>query len=110
MTDKCRQYNALKKWFDRNCDITLDYPVRCRYLKNVLKSRCKAYLDWDDDMDVPNIPDLDSNSDTIFIKNPREVRSRGRTQINKNRSSHQNVFPGDNRRWGFEYYDVYDEG
>ncbi|KAF3618187.1 hypothetical protein FXO37_34297 [Capsicum annuum] len=71
-------------------------------LKNVLKARFKAYLDWDDDMDVPNIPDSDSNSDAIFI-NPREICSRGRPQINRNRSSRQNIFGGS------RYYDVYDE-
>ncbi|PHT59988.1 hypothetical protein CQW23_02351 [Capsicum baccatum] len=75
--------------------------IRRRDLKNVLKAHFKAYLEWDDVMDVPNVPNLDSNSDAIFI-NLREICSHGRPQINR-RSSRQNTF------WGSRYYDVYDE-
>ncbi|PHU00680.1 hypothetical protein BC332_30467 [Capsicum chinense] len=56
----------------------VDCPVRCRDLKNVLKAHFKAYLNWDHDMVVPNVPYLDSNSDAIFIRNLREFHSRGR--------------------------------
>ncbi|KAF3656901.1 hypothetical protein FXO38_13920 [Capsicum annuum] len=65
---------------------------------------------WKDDMVVLNVPDSNSNTDLIIIRNLKEVRSRGRTQINKNRSSHQSVCRRDARRWGFGYYDVYEEG
>ncbi|KAF3642844.1 hypothetical protein FXO37_22328 [Capsicum annuum] len=75
-------------------------------LKNILKAHFKAYLDWDDDMATPNVPDFDSNSDATFIGNSREVRSHRRHQSNKNISSHQNAFRRDGRRWGFGYYDV----
>ncbi|PHU01188.1 hypothetical protein BC332_30975 [Capsicum chinense] len=96
--DEYQKYNALNKWFDRNCDIALDNDVKCRDLKNILKARFKTYLDWDGDMVVPNDPDSESDNDAIFIRNPREVRSRGRPQINRNRSSRQNAFRRDGRR------------
>ncbi|PHT69816.1 hypothetical protein T459_24920 [Capsicum annuum] len=104
MMDEYRQYNALKKWFNRNCGIALDCPVRHINLKNILKVCFKEYLDWDDDMVVPNVPDSYSDSDAIFIRNPREVHSCGRPQINRSRSSYQNAFRGDVRRWGSRYY------
>ncbi|KAF3646308.1 hypothetical protein FXO38_19232 [Capsicum annuum] len=110
MMNEYRQYNAMKKWFDRNCDITLDYPVRRKDLKNVLKAHFKAYLDWEDDMAIPNVLNLDSDTDATFVRNLREVRSRGRPQINRNRSLRQNAFREDARRWGSGFYDVYDEG
>ncbi|KAF3646422.1 hypothetical protein FXO38_19182 [Capsicum annuum] len=101
MTDEYRQYNALKKLSDKKCDIALDYLIRREYFKNILKSFFKAYLDWNDGMDIPNVPDLDSDSNAILIRNPREVRSREWPQINRNRSFHQNTFRGETRRWGF---------
>ncbi|KAF3682097.1 hypothetical protein FXO38_01441 [Capsicum annuum] len=110
MTNKYQKYNALMKWLDRNCDIALDCPVRCRDLKNVLKAHFKVYLDWDNDIAVPSIPDTDSDSDEIFIRNLREVCTRGRPQINTNKSSCQNAFCRDGRRWGSKYYDVYNKG
>ncbi|KAF3621287.1 hypothetical protein FXO37_32883 [Capsicum annuum] len=79
-------------------------------LKNVLKPFFKIYMAWKDDMVVPNIPDSDSDADSIIIRNLREVYLCGRLQINKNRSSHQYAFYGDARRWGSGYYDVYEEG
>ncbi|KAF3681304.1 hypothetical protein FXO38_01795 [Capsicum annuum] len=98
------------KWFDRNYDLVLDYPVRCRDLKNVLKTHFKTYMVWEDDMVVPNIPDSDFDTDATIVRNSREVRSRGKPQINRNRSSRQYAFRGDARRWGYGYYDVYDKG
>ncbi|PHT76117.1 hypothetical protein T459_19639 [Capsicum annuum] len=83
---------------------------RCRDLKNVLKAHFKVYLDWDNDIAVPSIPDTDSDSDEIFIRNLREVCTRGRPQINTNKSSCQNAFCRDGRRWGSKYYDVYNKG
>ncbi|KAF3625440.1 hypothetical protein FXO38_29763 [Capsicum annuum] len=110
MMDEYRVYNGIKKWFDRNCDLVLDCPVRRRDLKNVLKSYFKTYMVWEDDMYVPNVLNLNSNTDSTIIRNPREFRSCGRPQINKNRSSRQYVFRGDARRWESGYYDVYEEG
>ncbi|PHT45248.1 hypothetical protein CQW23_14406 [Capsicum baccatum] len=49
-----------------------------RDLKNFLKDHFKEYLDWEDDMAVPNVPDLDSDTDATFVINSREVHSRGR--------------------------------
>ncbi|PHT40384.1 hypothetical protein CQW23_19238 [Capsicum baccatum] len=95
MTDEYQQYNAMKKWFDRNCDITLDCPVRRRDLKNILKACFKVYLDWEDDMVVPSVPDLYSDTDVRFVRNPGEVRSCGRPKINRNKSSCQNAFRED---------------
>ncbi|KAF3673643.1 hypothetical protein FXO38_05557 [Capsicum annuum] len=63
--------------------------LRRRDLKNVLKACFKKYMVWEDDMVVPNIPDSDSNTDAIIVKNLRKVRSHGRPQINRNRSSHK---------------------
>ncbi|KAF3681250.1 40S ribosomal protein S8 [Capsicum annuum] len=77
--------------------------------KNVLKSRFEAYLDWNEDIVVPNDPDPDSNNDVTFIRNPRKVRSCGRPYINKNRSSHENTFWRGGRRWVHDYDDVYNE-
>ncbi|PHU08628.1 hypothetical protein BC332_20488 [Capsicum chinense] len=110
MTDEYRVYNGIKKWFDRNCNLVLDYPVRCRDLKNILKDCFKTYMVWEDDMVVPNIPDLDSDTDSTIVKILREIHSRGRPQINKNRSSHQYAFRGDARIWESKYCDVYEEG
>ncbi|PHT36130.1 hypothetical protein CQW23_23830 [Capsicum baccatum] len=110
MMDEYRVYNGIKKWLDRNCDLVLDCPVRRRDLKNILKAHFKIYMAWKDDMVVLNVPNSDSNTDSIIVRNMREVRSRGRTRINRNRSSHQYVCRGDTRRWGFRYYDVYKEG
>ncbi|KAM3218141.1 hypothetical protein P3L10_022671 [Capsicum annuum] len=98
MMDEYQQYNAMKKWFDRNCDIALDCSVRCRDLKNILEALFKVYLEWEDDMVVPNVLDLYSDTDARFVRNPREVRSRGRPKINRNRSSCQNAFREDVRR------------
>ncbi|PHU02758.1 hypothetical protein BC332_28009 [Capsicum chinense] len=74
MMDEYRKYNAMKKWFDRNCDIALDCPISRKDLKNILKALFKEYLDWEDDMVVPNIPDSDSNTDAIFVRSSWEVR------------------------------------
>ncbi|KAF3676044.1 hypothetical protein FXO37_05510 [Capsicum annuum] len=79
-------------------------------LKNVLKTHFKTYMVWEDDMVVPNIPDSDFDTDATIVRNSREVRSRGKPQINRNRSSRQYAFHGDARRWGYGYYDVYDKG
>ncbi|KAF3614284.1 hypothetical protein FXO37_36009 [Capsicum annuum] len=62
------------------------------------------------DMAIPNILDSDSDTDVRIIRNPREVHSRGRPQINRNRSLRQYVFCGDSRRWGSRCYDVYEKG
>ncbi|PHT53422.1 hypothetical protein CQW23_07884 [Capsicum baccatum] len=108
--DEYLVYNGIKKWFDRNYDLVLDYPVRCRDLKNVLKTHFKTYMVWEDDMVVPNIPDSEFYTDATIVRNSREVRSRGRPQTNRNRSSHQCAFCRDARRWGYGYYDVYEKG
>ncbi|PHT43277.1 hypothetical protein CQW23_17302 [Capsicum baccatum] len=50
------------------------------------------------------------HSDETSIRNPRKVRSHGRPQINRNRSSCQNIFSRGGMRWGSGYYDVYNEG
>ncbi|KAF3681887.1 hypothetical protein FXO37_02650 [Capsicum annuum] len=47
-------------------------------LKNVLKACFKTYMAWKDDMTVPNVPDLDSNTDSTIVRSPREVCSYGR--------------------------------
>ncbi|KAF3660232.1 hypothetical protein FXO38_12242 [Capsicum annuum] len=73
MMDEYQQYNAMKKWFDRNCDIALDCSVRCRDLKNILEALFKVYLEWEDDMVVPNVLDLYSDTDARFVRNPREL-------------------------------------
>ncbi|KAK4706461.1 hypothetical protein R3W88_033979 [Solanum pinnatisectum] len=73
MIDEYKKYNSLKEWFDRN-------------------SRFNAYLDWNDDMAIPRIGDTDSDNDVIFIRNSREVCSRGRYQMNKNRFTCDNIF------------------
>ncbi|KAF3682609.1 hypothetical protein FXO38_01207 [Capsicum annuum] len=78
--------------------------------KNILKACFKAYLDWDDDMDIPNDPDTDPDNDTIFIRNLRKVHSRGRPQINRNIYSCQNALRGDITRWDFNYDDAYNKG
>ncbi|KAM3248967.1 hypothetical protein P3L10_010736 [Capsicum annuum] len=65
---------------------------------------------WKDDMAVPNVPNLDSNTDSTIVRSPREVCSYGRPQINRNRSSCQYSCREDARRWGSRYYDVYEEG
>ncbi|KAM3338103.1 hypothetical protein P3S68_032429 [Capsicum galapagoense] len=98
MTDEYRVYNGIKKWFDRNCDLVLNCPVRCRDLKNILKACFKKYMVWEDDMVVPNIPNLDSDTDATIVKNLRKVRSHGRPQINRNKSSRQYAFRRDARR------------
>ncbi|KAF3683904.1 hypothetical protein T459_30731 [Capsicum annuum] len=72
--------------------------LRRRDLKNVLKACFKKYMVWEDDMVVPNIPDSDSDTDAIIVKNLRKVRSHGRPQINRNRSSRQYAFRRDARR------------
>ncbi|KAF3663451.1 hypothetical protein FXO37_11972 [Capsicum annuum] len=110
MTGEYRVYNGIKKWFDRNCNLVLDCPVRRRDLKNILKDCFNTYMVWEDDMVFPNIPDLDSDSDSTIVKILREIHSRGRPQINKNRSSHQYAFRGDARIWESKYCDVYEEG
>ncbi|KAF3638186.1 hypothetical protein FXO38_23353 [Capsicum annuum] len=88
-------FNGIKKWFDGNCDIVLDCPIIRRDLKNVLKSHFKAYLDWEADMALPDVPNLYSNTDAIIVRNFREVYSRGRPHINRNRFLHQYTFHGD---------------
>ncbi|KAF3659350.1 hypothetical protein FXO37_14022 [Capsicum annuum] len=77
MMDEYRVYNGIKKWLDRNCNLILDYPVRCRDLKSILKAHFKIHMAWKDDMAIPNVPDSNSNTDSIIIRNPKEVRSRG---------------------------------
>ncbi|PHU01105.1 hypothetical protein BC332_30892 [Capsicum chinense] len=72
--------------------------LRHKDLKNVLKACFKKYMVWEDDMVFPNIPDLDFNTDAIIVKNLRKVRSHGRPQINKNKSSRQYAFRRDARR------------
>ncbi|PHT93381.1 hypothetical protein T459_01263 [Capsicum annuum] len=72
MMDEYRVYNGIKKWLDRNCDLVLDYPVRHRDLKNVLKACFKTYIAWKYDMVVPNIPDSDSTIDSTVVRNSRE--------------------------------------
>ncbi|KAM3344523.1 hypothetical protein P3S68_024232 [Capsicum galapagoense] len=90
--------------------IDFDAVERVEDLKNILKAYFKAYLDWEDDMAIPNVLNLDSDTDATFVRNLREVRSRGRPQINRNRSLRQNAFREDARRWRSGFYDVYDEG
>ncbi|KAF3631752.1 hypothetical protein FXO38_26521 [Capsicum annuum] len=95
MTNKYRVYNRIKKFLDRNCNLVLDCPVRCRDLNNILKAHFKTYMAYTNDMVVPNIPNLDSNTDSTIIRNSREVCSRGRPQINRNRSLHPVKMLGD---------------
>ncbi|PHT48168.1 hypothetical protein CQW23_12376 [Capsicum baccatum] len=90
--------------------IDFDAVERVEDLKNILKAHFKAYLDWKDNMAIPNVLNFDSDTVATFVRNLREVHSRGRPQININRLSHQNAFRGDARRWGSGCYDVYDEG
>ncbi|KAH0688883.1 hypothetical protein KY289_016241 [Solanum tuberosum] len=78
MTDEYKKYNSLKKWFDRNCDVVLDNNAKYLDFKNVLKGSFNAYSDWNDEMAVPSIGDPDSDDDVTFIRDPREVRTRGR--------------------------------
>ncbi|PHT87553.1 hypothetical protein T459_09659 [Capsicum annuum] len=94
----------------RLLEVEVGGPERMRDLKNVLKTHFKTYMVWEDDMVVPNIPDSDFDTDATIVRNSREVRSRGKPQINRNRSSRQYAFHGDARRWGYGYYDVYDKG
>ncbi|KAF3626031.1 hypothetical protein FXO38_29489 [Capsicum annuum] len=51
---------------------------RRRDLKNVLKACFKTYMAWKDDMVVPNIPDLDFDTDSTIVRNSREVHLRER--------------------------------
>ncbi|KAH0685490.1 hypothetical protein KY290_016968 [Solanum tuberosum] len=78
ITDEYKKYNSLKKWFDRNCDVVLDNNAIYLDFKNVLKGSFNAYSDWNDEMAVPIIGDPDSDDDVTFIRDPREVRTRGR--------------------------------
>ncbi|WMV44692.1 hypothetical protein MTR67_038077 [Solanum verrucosum] len=96
MTDEYKKYNSLKKWFDRNCDVVLDNNAKYADFKNVLKGRFNVYCNWNDEMAVPNVGDPDLEEDVIFIRNPREVRTRGRPLTNKCRRG--------SGRWNIIYY------
>ncbi|XP_059310744.1 protein FAR1-RELATED SEQUENCE 6-like [Lycium ferocissimum] len=93
MTDEFKRYYMLKKWFDRVCDVALDSEVKIRDFKNVMKARLTAYLDWDDDMLVPDVGGDDSYDDNFtYIRNTRETRPCGRPPINRRRGGRENVF------------------
>ncbi|XP_049368959.1 protein FAR1-RELATED SEQUENCE 4-like [Solanum verrucosum] len=96
MTDEYKKYNSLKKWFDRNCDVVLDNNAKYVDFKNVLKGRFNAYCNWNDEMAVPSVGDPDSKEDVTFIRNPREVRTRGRPPTNRCRRG--------GGRWNRTYY------
>ncbi|KAH0669967.1 hypothetical protein KY285_024117 [Solanum tuberosum] len=103
MTDEYKKYNSLKKWFDslkkwfdRNCDVVLDNNAKYADFKNVLKGCFNAYCNWNDEMAVPNVGDPDSEEDVTFIRNPREVRTRGRPPTNRCRRG--------GGRWNRIYY------
>ncbi|XP_060202792.1 protein FAR1-RELATED SEQUENCE 5-like [Lycium barbarum] len=67
--------------------------VKIRDFKNVMQARLAAYLDWDDDMLVPDVGGDDSDDDNFtYIRNPRETRPRGRPPINRRRGGCENVF------------------
>ncbi|KAH0659857.1 hypothetical protein KY289_028605 [Solanum tuberosum] len=83
MTNEYKKYNSLKKWFDRNCDVVLDNNAKYADFKNVLKGRFNAYYNWNDEMAVCSVGDPDSEEDVTFIRNPREVRTRGRPLTNR---------------------------
>ncbi|WMV43628.1 hypothetical protein MTR67_037013 [Solanum verrucosum] len=83
ITDEYKKYNSLKKWFDRNCDAVLDNNAKYADFKNVLKGRFNAYCNWNDEMAVPSVGDPDSEEDVTFIRNPREIRTRGRPPTNR---------------------------
>ncbi|KAH0636469.1 hypothetical protein KY289_036384 [Solanum tuberosum] len=110
MTDEYKKYNSLKKWFDRNCDVVLDNNANYVDFKNVLKGRFNVYYDSNDNMAVPSVDDLESDDDVTFIRNPREVRSRGRPPINRCRTARDNIYRRGGGRWTRTYYDASQEG
>ncbi|KAK4369297.1 hypothetical protein RND71_013089 [Anisodus tanguticus] len=74
-------------------DAALDSDVKIRDFKNVMKVRLVAYLNWEDDMIVPDVGGDDSNNDDLtYIRNTREVRSRGRPPTNRHRRGRENIF------------------
>ncbi|WMV50261.1 hypothetical protein MTR67_043646 [Solanum verrucosum] len=71
-------------------------------LKNILKGRFNAYCNWNDEMAVPSVGDPDSEEDVTFIRNPREVRTRGRPPTNRCRRG--------GGRWNRTYYHAHQVG
>ncbi|WMV57760.1 hypothetical protein MTR67_051145, partial [Solanum verrucosum] len=93
MIDEYKKYNSLN---DRNCDVVLDNNAKYADFKNILKGRFNAYCNWNDEITVPNVGDPDSEEDVTFIRNPREVRTRGRPSTNRCRKG--------GGRWNKIYY------
>ncbi|KAG5600625.1 hypothetical protein H5410_031995 [Solanum commersonii] len=71
-------YLSMMNEYKKNCDVVLDNNAK--YVDfNVLNSGLNVYSDWNDDMAIPNVGDLESDNYVTFITNSRE--------INKNRST-----------------------
>ncbi|KAG5579032.1 hypothetical protein H5410_049659 [Solanum commersonii] len=80
--ERHHDFNAMER-VEKNCDVVLDNNAKYVDFKNVLKGRFNAYCNWNNDMAVPSVGGPYLDEDVTFIRNPREVRTRGRPPTNR---------------------------